>query len=253
LFIIVLGLEPAVAIGTALVTEVFGFASGVVGHWRKRTIDWKVVRLLAVASVPAAIVGSLIGGQMPETLLKGILAVGLTLIAFTFVRHHDPKEEDEEIEMGIDVVEPAVQRRLIAADNQVYEYQLCRQTEGRAFAGVGGLFVGMISTGLGEANSYTLVKRCRIPSRVAVAVSVTTVAITALVASITHLLEFVRTPDAPTGEILAIVAFTIPGVIIGGQIGPKLVGSVSEQRLIRSLGWLFFFIAGVTIIEAVFG
>lgn len=50
LFIIVLGLEPAVAIGTALLTEVFGFASGVVGHWRKRTSDLRGGHLVAASA-----------------------------------------------------------------------------------------------------------------------------------------------------------------------------------------------------------
>ena len=40
LFILALHLEPRVAIGAALTTEVFGFASGVIAHTRARTIDW---------------------------------------------------------------------------------------------------------------------------------------------------------------------------------------------------------------------
>ncbi len=42
LFVVVLGLEPSVAIGAALATEVFGFASGVIAHARAKTIDWRV-------------------------------------------------------------------------------------------------------------------------------------------------------------------------------------------------------------------
>ncbi|MDH3398735.1 MAG: sulfite exporter TauE/SafE family protein, partial [Acidimicrobiia bacterium] len=41
-----LGLRPQIAIGAALITEVFGFASGVTAHYRARTIDWKVARML---------------------------------------------------------------------------------------------------------------------------------------------------------------------------------------------------------------
>ena len=126
--------------------------------------------------MPAAIVGSLLAGIAPELLLKIILAFGLTGIAITFVQHHDPAGEDAEIELGIDVVQPVISRRIVTADHTVYEYRLCRTSEGRTGAGIGGLFVGLISTGLGEANSFALVKRCRVPSRIAVAVSVTTVA-----------------------------------------------------------------------------
>lgn len=250
LFLIVLGLEPSVAVGAALVTEVFGFASGVVAHARAKAIDWRVVRMLVAVSVPAAIVGSLLSDVAPELLIKVVLGIGLAGIAFTFVRHHDAKKEDAEISIGIGVTVPAVARRIVTADNTVYEYELCRTTEGRTGAGIGGVLVGLISTGLGEANSYLLVKRCRVPSRVAVAVSVTTVAITALAASITHAISFITNPAADTATIVAIIAFTIPGVIIGGQLGPLIVGKVPEQRLIRSIGWLFFVVSALTLFEA---
>jgi uncharacterized membrane protein YfcA len=250
LFVIVLGLEPATAIGVALGTEVFGFASGVVAHGRAGAIDWRMVRLLVTASVPAAIVGSLLAGFAPETLLKVVLAVGLTGIALVFVRHHDPEEEDAEIEAGIGIVDPAFSSHIVLADDSVYDYEVCRPATGRTGAGIGGLFVGLISTGLGEANSFTLVKRCRVPSRIAVAVSVTTVAFTALAASVTHAIEFARNPNADFSEVASILMFTIPGVLIGGQLGPRLVGTLPEKVLIRSLGWLFLGIAALTVFEA---
>ncbi|MFV1998797.1 MAG: sulfite exporter TauE/SafE family protein [Acidimicrobiia bacterium] len=250
LFVIGLGLDPVIAIGAALLTEVFGFASGVIAHARAKAIDWLAVRRLVVVSVPFAIVGSLIAGFAPETLLKLLLGFGLLFIAVTFVRHHDPDVEDAEIAAGIGVVQPAIQRHITLADKTVYDYELCRLQEGRIGAGIGGLLVGLISTGLGEANSYSLVKRCRIPSRVAIAVSVVTVAVTALAASVTHLVNFIQTPDADTALIASIVVFTIPGVIIGGQLGPQITGRVPERTLIRSIGWLFIAVAALTMWEA---
>ena len=76
------------------------------------------------------------------------------------------------------------------------------------------------------------------------------VAVTALVASVTHFLEFARTPDAPTGEILAIVAFTIQGVIIGGQLGAWVASRVSQHALERTMGILFLLV-GVLILGEV--
>ena len=40
LFILALGLPPEVAIGTGLITEVFGFASGVYAYARKKLINY---------------------------------------------------------------------------------------------------------------------------------------------------------------------------------------------------------------------
>lgn len=89
LFILVLGLEPQVAIGAALITEVFGFASGVTAHMRARTIDWTIARALIVFSVHAAVIGELLAGVISADLLKLLLGLGLLAIAFAFIRHHD--------------------------------------------------------------------------------------------------------------------------------------------------------------------
>ena len=251
LFVIVLGLDPATAVGVALGTEMFGFGSGVVAHARAGAIDWKVVRLLVTASVPMAVVGSLLAGFAPEQALKLLLAFGLTGIALVFIRHHDAPTMTAEIASGEGVVDPAFSSRIVLADQSVYEYEVCRPAIGRTGAGIGGLFVGLISTGLGEANSYTLVQRCRIPPRVAVAVSVTTVAITALAAAVAHAVGFLSNPAADYSLIGALLIFTVPGVLIGGQLGPFVLGRLNEKTLLRSLGWLFLVVAALTAFEAI--
>ena len=254
LFVIGLQLSPQVAIGTALITEVFGFASGVSTHARARAIDWKVAGMLMAASIPAAVVGSFAAGYVDDAVLKGILGVGLLVIAAAFVRHKaDHALQDASIARGEGVTQPSVARKTVTSDGTTYEYELCRKAEGRAFAGVGGLLVGLISTGLGELNSYALIKRCRVPSRVTVATSVAVVAVTALAASITHLIEFASAGGDDLSTVTSIVVFTVPGVIIGGQIGPQIARRVPDQRLVRSLGWLFLLIGVITLVEALGG
>jgi uncharacterized membrane protein YfcA len=249
LFILVLGLEPQVAVGVALITEVFGFASGVSAHARARTIDWKVARMLAVVSVPAAVVGSLVAGFISPDVLKVLLGLGLLVIAVAFIRHSDVQEESAAISRGEGVVQPSTTRRIVTRDGETLQYELCRHNEGRWFAGVGGALVGLISTGLGELNNYALVIRCRIPTRVTVATSAAVVAVTALAASVTHLVGFVQ-EGADTMEIvLSIVIFTVPGVIIGGQLAPKLSQRVEGEDLIRFLGWLFLVVGLLTLAE----
>jgi len=44
--------------------------------------------------------------------------------------------------------------------------------------------------------------------------------------------------------------FTVPGVVIGGQLGPFVLGRLNEKTLIRSLGWLFLAVAALTAFEA---
>jgi uncharacterized membrane protein YfcA len=115
---------------------------------------------------------------------------------------------------------------------------------------VGGAFVGLISTGLGEFNTYALVKRCRVPSRATVATGVVVVAVTALAASATHLVGFVNSGGGAIDTVVSLAVFTVPGVIIGGQLGPQLSNRVKQVPLIHELGWLFIAIALVTLMEA---
>ena len=250
LFIIVLSLDPKVAIGTALITEVFGFSSGVVAHARARAIDWRTARTLMLAAAPTAVVGSLVAGLVDATVLKLVLGVGLTAVAITFLRHRAATAEDLAIARGEGIVQPYTTRHIVTRDGHDFEYRVCREREGRLFSGIGGLFVGLISTGLGEANSYVLIERCRIPSRITVATSVVVVAVTALAASVVHLIDFVSEGGDELSTIASIVLFTIPGVLIGAQLGPEVVRRLKEQTLIRGLGVLFLVVAGVTIVEA---
>jgi len=53
-----LGLPPEIAIGAGLITEVFGFASGVLAYARKRLIDYKLGLSLLVVTIPLALLGT---------------------------------------------------------------------------------------------------------------------------------------------------------------------------------------------------
>lgn len=253
LFVLALGLDTKVAIGAALVTEVFGFASGLTAHARNRTIDWHAARHLMIGAVPAAVLGSLVGGAVSATALKLILGVGLLGVALAFLRHRDNKAEDAAIRRGEGVVKPYTERRLVTRDGEKFTYKECRRRETPWFAAVGGLFVGLISTGLGELNAYALVKRCRIPTRITVSTSVAVVAVAALAAGLTHLVGFIQEGGDAIDTVVSLVTFTIPGVIIGGQLGPQLTKRVRGESLMRFLGWLFLLIAGLTLGEAIYG
>ena len=118
-------------------------------------------------------------------------------------------------------------------------------------AGLGGLFIGMISTGLGELNGYFLLQRCKVPSRVAVATSVFVVSITALIASFGHIIKFTQSEGDPLTTVLSLIIFTVPGVIIGGQLGPMVAGRISQQFLEKGLAVLFIIVSGLMFWEVI--
>ncbi|MFQ5769679.1 MAG: TSUP family transporter, partial [bacterium] len=185
-------------------------------------------------------------------ILKVILGIGLLVIAISFLRapeHAQVESLDQAIdkEYGGEKAETC----LVTRDGEEIRYTVCNRNEGRFIAGLGGMFIGMISTGQGELNGYFLLQRCRVPSRVAVASSVFVVAVTALVASAGHLVKFVQTGGDTLTTVLSLVIFTVPGVIIGGQLGSFVSNRISPRVLERGLAILFILVAILTLGEVV--
>ena len=137
------------------------------------------------------------------------------------------------------------EKLLIDKQGKEYKYTIYHKDMGRFFAGIGGAFVGMISVGLAELQEYHLVARCKVPAPVAVATSVFVVVITVLVASVGHFYEFFAHADiAAVNEIVNVIIYTIPGVIIGGQIGPALQKKLPEDIMKMSVSILFVLVGG---------
>lgn len=252
MFILALGLPPEVAIGTGLITEVFGFASGLYAYARKRLIDYRLGLALLIVTIPAALLGTWAAGWVAPDILKVTLGVGLFAVALSFLRapeHKDVAQMDALIlqEYGGDKAETS----LVTADGEEIRYTVCNRTEGRLIAGIGGLFVGLISTGLGELNGYFLLQRCRVPSKVSVATSVFVVALTVLFASAGHFVRFLSLGGSEPNTVLSIVVFTVPGVILGAQLGSRVASHIPQKTLERGLGVLFVLVAALTLGEVI--
>ncbi|MGB3905652.1 MAG: sulfite exporter TauE/SafE family protein [Anaerolineae bacterium] len=140
---------------------------------------------------------------------------------------------------------------LITADGQEICYTVCNRTEGRLVAAVGALFKGMIATGLGEIDEHFFLERCHVPSRVSVATGVFVVLFTTLSASAGHLIRFTVAGGLELDTVLSLVIFSIPGVIVGGQLGPWLINRFPQQALERALHYLLLLVAALTLLEAV--
>ena len=236
LFILGLGLPPDVAIATGLLTEVF--ASGLFAYTRRRLIDYRLGGTLLLATIPMALLGTWVAGWANPLLLKAILGVALLVLAATFLRGFS-HERVEALEAGAVPGDPKAETQLVTASGEVIRYTVCNRTEGLAIAGLGGLFIGMISTGQGEFNGYYLLSRCKIPGKVAVATSVLVVAVTALTASISHAARLAAEGGPGLSTALSLAVFTVPGVLIGGQLGPLVSSCLPQGVLVRGMGGLF--------------
>lgn len=223
IFLLWLKLEPTTAVGTALITELFGFGSGLIAYARARLIDFKLGINLLMFSVPAAIAGVLLADLFPPAVLKTIFATGLIFIGVQLYTSWR-QEQKEKLDLEIMAESKSEHESTLTDRNgKQYFYTVCNKNMGRSFAAIGGAFLGMISVGLAELQEYHLVAKCRVPSPVAVATSIFVVVVTVSVAVTGHLIEFNAEADSETFQrVLNIAAFTVPGVLIGGQIGPRL-------------------------------
>jgi uncharacterized membrane protein YfcA len=249
LFILGLGLSPELAVGSGLVVEVFGFGSGVYAYVRRKLIDYKIGGMLLSATVPAAIVGVVIAHYANADILKLILGMGLFAVALSFLRAPDEEMEEALDEMANEDADEA-ETCLVTAEDEEICYTVCNTTEGRLISGIGGLFVGMVSSGLGELNGYFLLQRCRVPSSVSVATSVFVVAITALIASAGHLYQVAQGGLTGLTTMGNLLLFTLPGVVIGAQLGPAVAKRVPDRVMEIFLGCLFTITAGLLLVEA---
>ena len=242
LFMIGLGLEPKIAIGAALATELFGFASGLQAYWKAKLIDFKLGVSLLLISVPFAILGTVYGDLVPPMILKAIFGMGIIFIGyqlFTSWRQEEKErlEADHKKEFEINY-----ETSLTDSEGNVYNYTVCNKNMGRMFAAVGGAFLGMISVGLAELQEYHLVAKCKVPTRVAVATSIFVVVITVLVASVGHFYEFTKEGGEVLDQVVNLIVFTIPGVIVGGQLGPRLQKVIPADKMKVGISVLFIIV-----------
>ena len=236
-------LAPAAAIGMSLLTEFFGFSSGVAGYARRCLIDYEVARQMIYVAVPFAAAGAQASAYINPALLKTIYAGLMFGLAVVLVRQsfrhptsypaalETSPEGDRGFHMEGDT-------HVSAAGNKEYRYKPEGLGLSRALTAVGGTLSGMLSTGLGEIELPQLVGICRLPLPVAAGTSILIVTAAVAAGSVTHVARLLS-----EGGFSAVpwnlIVYTVPGALIGGQIGAKLQGTVREATMERLMAGLF--------------
>ncbi len=232
-FMLVLRLDPLLALGVGLVIEFFGFSSGVVGYWRRRAINFHLVKQLIVFTLPATVIGVVLGRIIPAFVLQSLLALLLLYLAYQFLARgkeclpKHPKHTGAEKGPSTEMV----------------------TTTGKLTGFIGGLSIGMISAGLGELNEYSFLRKMRLPVATASATSVFLVAMSATAGSIFHGYFLFRegSPEVFT-SVLSLLVFTVPGVIAGAQVGVFLSSLVDAGAMGKFVGTLFVLLGILTLL-----
>ncbi len=211
LLVILFGFHPATAVGTDLLYASVTKTVGTLVHGKQKTVDWRIVGALATGSIPSAVVtifvmghvGTL--GQHASGVLNLLLGVSLLLT-------------------GISVFfRPWI---LSWAGNHIHamdEHRLRRWTV--ALGGALGILVSVTSVGAGALGTTALlILYPKLPvARIAGSDIAHAVPLT-LIAGIGHLL--IGSVDFML--MLALLAGSIPGIIIG-----SLLGSRSSDQFLR--------------------
>lgn len=247
----------AAAIASALLTEVFGFASGLSGYARRGLVDWRVALQFMTISVPSSLAGAIAASSVASnpTLLRGTYAALMLGLALYLTISERPETILEE-ECDVPQDDNAELMQTTAADGTSYSYYPPNQGDwkstGATSAGSG--LTGLLGVGVGEVVLPQLVRGCCMPLPVAAGTSVAVVVVTALTAAIVQFLSLASQVSSEEGLIQglvqvvpwSLVQFTIPGALLGGQVAPFLASrQIFSDEDIEQFTAILFGIVGV--------
>lgn len=224
--LVLIGINPSIAVGTDLVYNSITKLFGTVQHWRQRTIDFKLARYLATGSIPGVIVAvvalrlfdSFYHNQ--EVLMKHALGYVLILVAIaTLVK----------VFYGHKLKENRWQKKPI------------EQKRGLTIA-IGfalGFIVGLTSIGSGSLFAIALMYFFTlIPSRLVG----TDIAHAFLLASVAGLLH-AGLGHVDWSLVLNLIVGSIPGVLLGSMLATK-----APTNILRTLIASLVLISGLKLI-----
>lgn len=112
---------------------------------------------------------------------------------------------------------------------------------------LGGFLTGLITVGLGKLLFPACLRhrRCQSPGE-AVGTTVATVFVASLCATLVRLTpELFRALQAHVQQLCSVLLFVVPGVVLGGQVGPRIAARVSLTTLRVLLVGMLYVVSGL--------
>jgi uncharacterized membrane protein YfcA len=206
-----------------LATMLCGYGSGVVRNLRQGTIDRRCLMQYLPYTVPAAVVGGYLAPSLSVTwliLLFGVFVLGYGVRLFVqAMRSTDPA--------GYDGRTPS------PTWGQGMRLKLGPDTGASGISLLSGLLLGLITVGLGELLLPRLLaeRETRSPAE-AVGSTVLMIFVTSVAAALVRLNgPFLLALSEQRLMLLSAMVFAGPGVILGGQLGPRLAHHLNPRTL----------------------
>jgi len=199
--IFVTGMQPADAVFTSLVIQIVGMGSGGISALRRKKTDPRLSLVLAAASFPGVAVGVWLQGIIQPESLVFILGASCLATALVFVAAREDYGFMPAREIALRSVVPYLWIPPILS-----------------------VLTGLLSIGVGDFLVPILRNRLGMKMDAAIGACLILMSINALVATSLHALagEWFRSN---------LVLWAAIGVLIGGQIGPRLADRVPDQTL----------------------
>mmetsp|Transcript_20036 Transcript_20036/g.29710 ORF Transcript_20036/g.29710 Transcript_20036/m.29710 type:complete len:381 (-) Transcript_20036:248-1390(-) len=256
------------ALASALLTECFGFASGLSGYARRGLVDWEVAGRFLTVSIPTALLGALSAKYVASNpvLLQSLYAtlmLGLSCYLLLAPRPEEVAKLAAEEECDVDgfFADGRAVRYKIAADGTEFSYLSPPRGGSKSSimaTSAGGSLTGILGVGIGEVVLPQLVRGCCMPLPVAAGTSVAIVVTTALTAAVVQFLTLAASVEGSLVEGLVavvplnLVQYTVPGVLLGGQLAPFLASreTFSDEDIERFAATLFAIVGTAFAIKA---
>ena len=240
---------PAEAFNVALITECFGFSSGLLGYTKRGLVDWRVSKQFIAVGLPFGCAGGLaVASADPDALRAAYGALTFFLGVYVLMGVETGNDAADDSTSDEDAHSSSTYTMTLTAfDGTRYEYDAPLFDPVAVVAtALGGLLTGLLSVGIGESVVPQLTRRRRkrsMPLPVAAGTSVSVVIAVALAAAAAQAFALYGGEGDATTAAFAfpknLVCYTVPGVVCGGQIGPRLQGKIRQSVAERAVGVVF--------------
>jgi uncharacterized membrane protein YfcA len=224
--LIVAGINPSIAVGTDLVYNSITKLFGTVQHWKQKTINFKLVKFLAIGSIPSAAVAIGLLNYFHDSylnqdeIIKNVLGYVLILVAISIIVRvfFDKKLRPNRVQLM-----PIEQKKGLTI-----------------FIGVLlGFIVGLTSIGSGSLFAIAMIYLYQLKGTELVGTDIAHAFLLVTVAGMLYL--GVGKVDYPI--VINLLIGSIPGVIIGSRLSVKV-----PTRPLRTIVALLILISGIKLL-----
>ncbi|GAE27421.1 hypothetical protein JCM9140_3568 [Halalkalibacter wakoensis JCM 9140] len=219
-------ITPQVAVGTSLLIMIFTGISATLSYLKQKTVDYKSGLLFFSASGPGAIVGTWLNRGFDTNSFQIYLGFFILFVSFIlFIRHYlKPLPRSGK----------GIERSYKSEDGTVYTYGY-RVLPVLIIAFVVGMLSGLFGIGGGSLLVPAMIVLFAFPPHLAVATSMFIILLSAMVGSISHVLQ---------GNVNWLYALAlVPGAWFGGTLGAAINRRLSSTKLVFILRLLLIVMA----------